>query len=812
MKSLFTKIGKFVFLALLFLVPIFFVFKNLFFGNHLVGGDAPFFYNDGLNNLLKEPLTWTERGSNFGGVNLILWISPLMWLYGFLGSILRLGNGFAIRIIFFVPSVVLTILGPYLLTKYLRFSRTVSFFASLFYLFNTYFILLIDGGQVGVALAYAIFPISLLGLQKLIDNPNKKSFFSGLSFLFLCGLADPRIAIICVITIIIWNIKNIRNLLPLIPLLMAWIGLYAYWILPLVKISSLGNTSSTLNVNFVSLLHSLFLFQPHWPGNEFGKISYPSFYFSLLPILIFSNRNTRLIFSFLVLAVFATGLNGIVDHLPFGFAFRDASKFFMPLMLFGGILIGSTIESISNKIKNPLFLILSYIFILFLIWPALSGKMNLLLSRKDLDLDDQKIANMLENQGGEFRTVWFTQRSPMSYESYGKPALDGRNLAGFRPIASVNASEDVFNFLNNPKFIDWFKVLGIKYIFLNGDPRNITPNETDVKNWNTITSLFEKTPGIFKLNWGLSYPAYEVPNPLSKFYFVDKLIAVVGDDLTDTTPTVYFEDGKWDPNILMDKDPDSIRIFFNGGETNDLVMSFLQKHFRSSSQNRNSQWAVYGTGDYLKYKYELLIRNFKFKDFDYGKGLAFSTKQGEKIGFIFDVPKDGDYVVAVRSAEKDNKHLKWNFENRNLKKGKFTYEIVNQSDLKILNTIALISKEDFENAQRKSNELIDRFGIIKSEELNNFHLTNLNYQTVETLKYKIDVVGSGWVVFTQNYNSLWGDSLPVYSMVNGFYSRGIQPDFLISFDGQIYFRWGVVISLFSVIVLAIIYFVYERKD
>lgn len=802
MKLSFTKISKYLFFALLFLVPIFFVFKNIFLGEQVFGGDAPFFYSDGLKNLLKEPLVWTERGSNLGAANLILWISPLMWLYNFFG----------IRTLFLVPSIVLTIIGPYLLTKYLKFSKTISFFASLFYLFNTYFILLIDGGQVGVALAYAIFPLSFLGIQKFIDNPNKKSFFVALLFLFLCGLADPRIAIICVITIVVWNIKKIKSLFPLIPLLAAWIALCAYWILPLIKISSPGNVNGSVNVNFVTLLHSLFLFQPHWPGNEFGKISYPHFYFALLPVLIFSNKNIRLILSFLILALFATGLGGFVDHLPFGFAFRDASKFFTPLMLFGGILIGDTIENISNKIRNPIFYFISYLFILFLIWPAILGKMNFLLAYNKSSSDDQKIAKMLENQNGEFRTVWFTQRSPMYYESDKKIALDGRNLSDFRPIASLNASEDVFNFLNNPKFVDWLKVLGIKYIFLNGDPRNITPSQTDVKNWNIVTNLFEKTPGISKLNWDLSYLAYEVPNPLPKFYFVDRLIAVAGSDLTDTTPAVYFEDGKWDPNLLMDKDPDSIKIYFNGGETNDFVMSFLQKHFLSPSNNSSSQWAVYNAGDYLRYKYELLIRNFKFNDFDYGRGIAFSTKQGEKIKFTFDVPKDGEYIVAVRSAGKDGQHLQWSFEEKNLKKEKFDYEITNQSDLKILNVIALVSKEDLENAQRKSNELIDRFGIIKNEELNNFKLTNLSYQTIDTLKYKINVAGTGWVIFTQNYSPLWGDSLPIYSMVNGFYSNKTQPDFLILFDGQKYFRLGVIISLFSVVVLAVTYLVYERKN
>ena len=129
-----------LFYVFLILTPSFFVFISFFRNLHLAWGDAPYFYPEGLKELVSGLSIWSQNGTDFGGRNLALWLSPMMVIYGALNKYLGLGNDAIVRILFYFPSVILAGFGPYFLTRYLKLSKTVQFFSSLFYLLNTYFI------------------------------------------------------------------------------------------------------------------------------------------------------------------------------------------------------------------------------------------------------------------------------------------------------------------------------------------------------------------------------------------------------------------------------------------------------------------------------------------------------------------------------------------------------------------------------------------------------------------------------------------------------------------------------------------------
>src|SRR5450432_3126767 len=123
---------------LILVVSVVLIFRKFFLPGPLVWGDAPYFYKDGLKELVSLPLPWISRGNTLGAPNLFIWIYPLMVIYGAIGTFLHLGNDLILRILFYFPSLIFGFWGIYLLTKRLKFSNTVTFFATLVYLINTY--------------------------------------------------------------------------------------------------------------------------------------------------------------------------------------------------------------------------------------------------------------------------------------------------------------------------------------------------------------------------------------------------------------------------------------------------------------------------------------------------------------------------------------------------------------------------------------------------------------------------------------------------------------------------------------------------
>lgn len=834
-----------IFYCLLVVIPAIIVFISFFKALHLALGDAPFYYSQGLKELVSFPVIWSQRGVDFGGRNLALWLSPLMIAYGSLNKFFGLNNDLITRIIFYFPSVVLAGLGPFFLARYLKLSKTTQFFSSLFYLLNTYFLLLLDGGQVGIALAYGIFPFGVLLWRKFIDNKSVNKFASAFVATSVLCYVDPRVTVLLFISLMLWQIlgflikRDIGSLFDLFWFVLAGILLVpinAFWLLPLTKSGLGGLSTSVANLQLSSLLNSLFLFAPNWPSNFYGKVVPPFFYFALVPVLIFGSSISKktdkkyYVFAsmFIFFAFLAKGTTPplgnfyeyFVNRIPFGSVFRDSSKFFIPMFLLGGILIGNTIDVLSGVFKNKYFksgvLGLAYVYLLLLIYPAIFGKLNFNLSSRDGGSDYQLIYDQLNNEEPGFKTLWFNEKPQIAFETNEKPALSANQLVTYRPFASMTEGEDAYNFLNNPNFPDWLRVLGVRHLILSGDSRNISPTETDVKNWAEENNLISKAKGLTKNSWGTNMPVYGIENPRPEVYSVKKIAVVVGADLpiSDSMPAaVYIEDGKFDPKVLENVKQDSVSIVLNGGSKTDLAMSFLQKYFKSPMDSDKSEWSEFDSAKYLKVKYELLIRGFVLRDFDYGRGVAFSTKKDELIKYVFNIPQDGDYIVATRSATEKNQKLTWSTEKRALKAGVYQVDIKNSAGLQVLNVVAVIPESEYNNSVKLAEKYISRFG--KNNDLGK---SIAEWHTVTKLKtsqlsseYKLPG-GDNWLIYTQNFDTDWQSEnansihLPVFSMVNGFYTE--SGNIKINFAGQKILETGARVSLGSVLILLVSYLVY----
>lgn len=864
-------------------IPALFAFKSLILPGPVVWGDAPFFYPEGLKELVAEPFAWTSRGNNFGGPNNLLWISPLMLVYGLLNKLFGTNNDVIIRILFYFPSIALAFIAPIVFVRKLGYSKVVQFFTSFLYGLNTYFLLLIDGGQVGVVLAYGLFPLALVFINGLLRKPTFLGFFLALLLLFLITVADPRFAAISVFAVLLWRIiewftfrkaDEIKNLKFLVTLLLANILLSLYWLIPAFHLGNIALATDVSGLNFLSLLNPLFLFQPHWPGNEFGKISPPPFYFVGVPLLIFGS----LLFSrragpafgwaflFLLFAFLVKGgskplgdwYNWLVSNTPFGFAFRDSTKFLAPAILFAGILIGQTAESLRKVARYRTALVgVVFVYLLFLVNPALLGNLNGVLSGRAFPEGFNLVYQKLRDDPQFFRTAWFPERHPFAFFTNEKPALDAKQLIDARPFASLNVGTlDTFNFLHNKEAIDWFGLLGIRYLIFSGDTRKAVLQEGEKKDWDNLLDLIEGTGGLEKTNWGVQFPVFKVPETKPHIFSVDKVIVVVGSDdiyqklrVENTSFSIgnqgflFLEDGRFDARALESIAPDAAIVVFNQKEKMDLAMSFVQKYFVSPENSVSSEWGVRNTKDYLRWKYELLKNGVDTKEFDYGRGIAFSSQEEERLEFDLEAPLSGTYFLGMRTLNGDSalpletlfngtekileqskpNNFKWSMEKVQVDKGRHKLVIENPGGFQVVNTVALIPEEAWGEAQEAANRLVGHFKtIVTTDELqglDNSAWDNswrpVDFQEVNQSRYKVTIPEKGyWLIFTDSYNREWTlrrkddsfSSYPFYSMVNGFYvdpSKWLNVE--IVFGGQEKVRWGIYWSSISLLSFALIF-------
>jgi len=825
-------------------IPLLIVFRQILLGNQLAWGDAPHFNTQELNELISEPHAWTSRGENFGGVNKFIFIWPIMLTFGLLGKV-GLESNFISRILFYLPSLGFSILGIFLISKKLGFKTKSKFIATLLYIFNTYYILLIDGGQAGVALAYGLFPLFIYFALNYLDKSNIKNFSLATLFGLLLTISDPRISLLAFLFLGIYKFKRLPKLFLLG---MSLVSLSLYWIIPLVKITS--NYSSLFSKDSVSikLINAITLYQPHWPENVFGVVTATPIYFYFIPVLVLisflitKDKGKNLVFYFMysIFTLLILGILGI-EKIPYGFAFRDSTKFFVPLILTTSIIFGLLVQNIKHK----LLLIVIYSYLLLLIAPAFIGKMNFVLSSRKQSKDFQLIANNINSESDFSRSAWFPERHPQANETILHPALDAKDLVDFIPLSNLNVgSYDHFNYLNNKKYLDWYKLLGIKYLVLSGDQRNVDFSKEQVEENQHLEDLVATSSGLTSKNWTNDVKIYDAGEIYPHIYGVDKLYGVVGEVpeiLKNKIPAMmFFEDGVVDPNILstIPITPESFGVVLNGKEKIDLQMSFLQDDFLSNNQIIKNEWSYYPSSERLLWKYQLLIRNIETTEFDYSRGIYLSTNNNEKIEFKKNVDPDGKYILAVRSTGTIDSVLEikigdykletspqatgqfyWFTHVVELVKGDQEVVVSNVNGENVLNVVALIPIADWDKSEKITDSLSGY--IVDSVDLSS-KIVPVEVESPTTVRYELNMPESAnWIIFTDKYHPDWklvrrdkeSGSIPLYSMLNGFYLDPSWDSATLVFTGQEDVRWGIywsVVGLFSL--LSILLYIHFRNN
>lgn len=571
--------------TLLFLTLIL-VFWKFFTPGPRAANDFPYVYQENLKEGFSLPSMWYVRGGDGMGeyAGLTLWGWPIDFVVGLLA---RVGLNFEIiERLFFIIVLLVGILSITKLMKRCKLGNQAIFVSAFFYLTSTYFILLLDGGQILITLAYAYFPLAYLLAKDGVEGGVKRKIIAGLGVSVL-GFLDIRFIYVLSLLLALsffYEFIFIKDKLALLKNIFAtglitavvYLGLNSFWLVPVVLVRSdalsdsfqrLTQTSDFLS--FTTWKHGLLLLQPHWYKNTFGKVSgiRENLEFLVIPLLVFispllvylNKSKTRkeklrdVAFWILVALIGIFLVKG--DNPPFaniypwlykntpGFSlFRDSTKFFFLISLAYSVLLGYSVDALT-KIFNwsvvigrcslKIFPLLFTTYFLLLIRPVWSNQMTGLLSDQ-LNQDEYfKVADVLKSDSGFGRVLWLPARPPLGYASINHPVNEGLRLLDARPFQiGVVGSYELFNFIREAEYVgELLNIAGVKYVsYPFPDRRREELKEDNIDYYNIFLHQLSNLSWIEKKITDSPVPLLKTKKDPDHFYVSENLFVVIGSD------------------------------------------------------------------------------------------------------------------------------------------------------------------------------------------------------------------------------------------------------------------------------------------
>lgn len=644
-----------------------------------VASDFSLISDSTLKSLLDFPRVWSEKGAEglgeYGAFT--LWSWPVNVTVGILAN-LGLTFDFLERVIFIIPILGMAILGIWKLCQSLNLSLEAKSVAAFIYLANTYILLLIDGGQLSIALSYAFLPIAFLAIQKAVAGGLKEKIFSGLAVSIL-GFFDFRIIFLLLILSLLYFLYEFLFLNPTkrvswlfkgfltgLSVVLIVIGIHAYWLLSLYKVplpsQIYQQLINTQTAGFVNIGHSLTLLSPHWFKNVFGNISPLRWEFILLPFLVFLGPilkpKSKMIGFWLIVAIISIFLtkgsnppfgkiyDWLFTNIP-GFSFfRDSTKFFFLLGLSYSFLVGATVDELLKRFNfvksfKTLFLSILFFYFALLIKPVWQGMMTGTFSSPPMQEEYFQLGQTIQKNDKFLRIFWIPAVAPLGYSDPKHPWVEAARLYQRRSFAKgVNGTYELFNFLREAPFMgEIFDISGIGYIVYPPlDPKRDNLDPDNIKYYYTFSNQLSKLPWLSKVDQS-PIPLWKVSSHQDKFFITSDVWWVVGSDeiykestksakLSLNKNAMIFAEETAGEGRKLDNLPNAKISLFKKTKL-DLAASFLEAKdliFPSLklkySPDQNGWWKretkdLISFRDFLKNKYAV-----ELLDFDLGGGWA----------------------------------------------------------------------------------------------------------------------------------------------------------------------------------------------
>lgn len=692
------KIGKLAFFLIIALV-----FWRLIAPFPHVANDLHFLYPAGLEANFSLPVTFNdfEVGNGLGERTIFsMWFWPVRTTFAILGK-LGISFTYLMMILAFIPMLALAALGIYRLLGEYKIGRWGKTAGTLFYLLNTYFLLLVDGGQINLAITYALLPWAFLYTKRAISVLSIKSVLKALLPLWGISIFDPRAILILAILILLkflidifyknMEAKMLLNYLLLgVFLLVSMLALHFYWVLPawfargeILPVTH-ERVSQVSFLSFANIGHSLILEAPHWYKNIFGKVAPIEAKFFLIPILVFLapilRKKDKVVGFWLIVAVVAVFLSKgsipplgqiyswLFSNVP-GFSFfRDPTKFFFLTALSYSVLIGVTINQLDKRFGRVVPLLLMF-YLLLLAAPVYMGKMTGVFSKPINQKEYLTLADKLSDDNDFGRILWIPTKAPLGYSSPIHPSLEASRLTNLRPFASAIAGTyETFNYLRAPYVQYLLDIAGIKYIvYPYPDTRRevLKQDNIDYYHW-FLGKIADSSWGHIAGDLGgkdSPVPVVEVNKHQDRFFLSPNIWWVIGSDRIygDLAELPDFDLSK-NALVFAEEHPGlsqrlkefpNARLLIYGKNDTDLAANFLDgSSFIFPAKNldfsptASSGWWKRETADLISWRGFLQEKyGIDNQDFDYGGGWAVGEGNVE-LQILNDKLKKGNILLA----------------------------------------------------------------------------------------------------------------------------------------------------------------------
>src|SRR3989338_5518321 len=660
---------------LIFLIGVFWTFL---LPGPRVANDYHYFFKELSQSLFERPFTWREvvTSEGLGEYSVsTLWSWPTNFVYGMF-AMMGLNYSSLFRFFGILPFLGLGIFGISKLLDYYKMLGWGKIIGIIFYLTNSYVLLLIDGGQINLALAYTVLPLVIFYYRRSVFEGKFQERVKFSLSLLLLSIFDFRIVYFVALLIgfgFVFDVffsyqslpKKIKNYAILVLIAStAIIGFHAYWILPSILVRVLkqkityDRQSQLTFLSFSNIGHSMLLLAPNWFKNLFGNITQLKWEFVFIPILVFLapvlRKRDRTVSFWLVIVIFAIflskGINlplgnvysWLFSNVPGFSLFRDPSKFYFFVALSFSILIGISINEISKKAKKVPLIILLYLFLI--IHPAYTGKMTGLFSKPVFENEYIGIAKIFQEDKAFSRSFWIPTKNPFGYYASLHPATEAFGLLEKRPFtSSVIGTYELFNYLRQPYMGQLFDIAGIKYLsYPYPDTRRENLKQDNIDYYYWLKSKISNFSWINTLLKDGQVPLFETKNHQDKFFVANNTTFVVG---SDRIYKDYFSSGNLNLSqnalIFLEEKPGGGNIIQNFPESKiylydknnlDLAATFVDgnnsifpaKYLNFSPSKQNSWWKR-ETSDLVSWRGFLQQKyGIDNQDFDFGGGWAVS--------------------------------------------------------------------------------------------------------------------------------------------------------------------------------------------